>query len=80
MDKVVFKDLMAQRGLPQVALRGVPMRDWRRDPTRSLERRRARLPVFVKPARLGSSVGIVEVDGADELRRRSTRRSTTTRA
>jgi len=53
MDKVVFKDLMAQAGLPQVdyvALRDGE--DW------SGVGARLGFPCFVKPARLGSSVGI----------------------
>ena len=53
MDKVVFKDLMAQAGLPQVdyvALRDGA--DW------SSVGSRLGFPCFVKPARLGSSVGI----------------------
>jgi D-alanine-D-alanine ligase len=62
MDKVLFKDLMAHAGLPQVDYRGVEHREWRDDPERVLEGLEALgLPVFVKPARLGSSVGIVRV-------------------
>ncbi|HEV7363720.1 MAG TPA: D-alanine--D-alanine ligase family protein [Solirubrobacteraceae bacterium] len=68
MDKVVFKDLMAHAGLPQVDYRGVEHRDWLDDPERVLGDLAALgLPVFVKPARLGSSVGIVRVAEADEL-------------
>jgi D-alanine-D-alanine ligase len=58
MDKVLFKELMARAGVPQVdfwALRepdAPPAFD---------------LPVFVKPARLGSSVGISKVSTPDEL-------------
>jgi D-alanine-D-alanine ligase len=61
MDKVVFKDLMAIAGIPQVgyalAMRGGP----------AVDLERLGLPVWVKPARLGSSVGIVRVDAADGL-------------
>jgi D-alanine-D-alanine ligase len=68
MDKVVFKDLMAHAGLPQVDYRAVEHRDWRDDPERVLsDLAGLGLPVFVKPARLGSSVGIVRVAEADEL-------------
>jgi D-alanine-D-alanine ligase len=68
MDKVVFKDLMARADLPQVAYRGVEHRHWREDPKGVLaELAGLGLPVFVKPARLGSSVGIVRVAEADEL-------------
>jgi D-alanine-D-alanine ligase len=68
MDKVVAKDLLARAGLPQVAYRGVRHVRWLDDRAavlRSLEP--LGLPLFVKPARLGSSVGIVRVATADEL-------------
>jgi D-alanine-D-alanine ligase len=61
MDKVVFKDLMAQAGLPQVAYALVEA-DRRRPELAGLG-----LPVWVKPARLGSSVGIVRVERAADL-------------
>lgn len=61
MDKVVFKELMTAAGLPQVDYVGLRQSD---DPG-VLER--LGLPVFVKPARLGSSVGISKVTTAAEL-------------
>jgi D-alanine-D-alanine ligase len=61
MDKVVFKDLMAAAGIAQVAY-ALALRDGPRPDLAELG-----LPVWVKPARLGSSVGIVRVDRADEL-------------
>ncbi len=68
MHKVVFKELMAQAGLPQIDYRAVRETDHRDDPAAV---RRALsglgLPVFVKPARLGSSVGIARVVAEDEL-------------
>ncbi len=68
MHKVVFKELMAQGALPQVDYREVREADHRDDPA-AVRRALAPLglPVFVKPARLGSSVGIVRVAAADEL-------------
>ncbi|HEX6459155.1 MAG TPA: D-alanine--D-alanine ligase family protein [Thermoleophilaceae bacterium] len=62
MDKAVFKDLMASRGLPQVEYAAV--REGA-DPAELVER--LGLPLFVKPARLGSSVGISKVGIAEEL-------------
>ena len=56
MDKVLFKELMAQAGLPQVDYAAAREGD---DPA-ALDR--LGLPVFVKPARLGSSVGISKVE------------------
>jgi D-alanine-D-alanine ligase len=68
MDKVIFKQLMARVGIPQVDYRSVREADYRADPsgvTRELGA--LGLPVFAKPARLGSSVGIVRVAEAGEL-------------
>jgi D-alanine-D-alanine ligase len=68
MDKVLFKDLMGAAGVPQVRYAGVTDRSWRERHAEVGERLAALgLPVFVKPARLGSSVGIVRVAAADEL-------------
>jgi D-alanine-D-alanine ligase len=61
MDKVVFKDLMAQAGIPQVAYALVEKS--RERP--SLEH--LGYPQWVKPARLGSSVGIVRVERPEEI-------------
>jgi D-alanine-D-alanine ligase len=61
MDKVVFKDLMAAAGVAQVGHAAVRQGD---DPA-ALDA--LGLPVFVKPARMGSSVGISKVSEADEL-------------
>jgi D-alanine-D-alanine ligase len=61
MDKVVFKELMAAAGVPQVAYAAVRERD---DPA-ALSR--LGLPVFVKPSRMGSSVGISKVSDAADL-------------
>jgi D-alanine-D-alanine ligase len=61
MEKVTFKDLMAQAGIPQVDY--VALRD---GDDMSIARR-LHFPVFVKPARLGSSVGISKVVNEEEL-------------
>jgi D-alanine-D-alanine ligase len=61
MDKVVFKELMASAGVPQVDYAAFGQDD---DPARLS---RLGLPVFVKPARLGSSVGISKVSSPAEL-------------
>ncbi len=68
MDKVTFKELMAHAGLPQVDYRAVRAEELAVDRAGVLARLGALgLPVFVKPARLGSSVGIVRVGAAEEL-------------
>jgi D-alanine-D-alanine ligase len=61
MDKILFKDVMGRAGLPQVAY-------WSVDTEARLELGgEVTYPCWVKPARLGSSVGIARVDGPDEL-------------
>jgi D-alanine-D-alanine ligase len=61
MDKATFKDVMATAGLPQVRYAALREGD-DRAPAEALG-----LPVFVKPARLGSSVGISKVTSPAEL-------------
>ncbi len=68
MDKAAFKRLMAQAGMPQVRHEVVSQAEWSRAPDAALERAAGLgTPSFVKPARLGSSVGISKVSEADEL-------------
>jgi D-alanine-D-alanine ligase len=67
-DKMFMKLLFAAQGLP--VLPWVPVRpgEWDRDPAAVSEAVAAlRYPVFVKPARAGSSFGISRVDSADDL-------------
>jgi len=60
MDKLTLKRLFAQAGLPQVEFVAVGERGWR-------ERCEAMgLPLWVKPSRLGSSVGISRVESLGE--------------
>ena len=60
MDKDVAKKLFAQAGLPQTPHRTVTREDWRERPAAILTALEEALgyPIFVKPANLGSSVGI----------------------
>jgi D-alanine-D-alanine ligase len=68
IDKVRFKTLMGVAGLPQVDHRGVEDARWRADRAGVLAELAALgLPVFVKPAHLGSSVGIAKVGAPGEL-------------
>ena len=63
MDKVLFKDVMGRAGLPQVAY-------WALDGAAGValaDPAQVSYPCWVKPARLGSSVGIARVDGPGEL-------------
>jgi D-alanine-D-alanine ligase len=71
LDKVLFKQLMSGLGVPQVDYVGVRTErfDGSREQTLAEIARISRLgmPVFVKPAHLGSSVGIVKVSREEDL-------------
>lgn len=68
MDKVLFKQLMGAAGVNQVEYVGVRERRWRMVPEQVLaEIAGLGLPVFVKPAHFGSSVGIAKVTGAERF-------------
>jgi D-alanine-D-alanine ligase len=59
---------MGRRGVPQVAYAGVEDARWRADRDGVLrEIASLGIPVFVKPARLGSSVGIAKAAGEAEV-------------
>src|SRR3954451_7748521 len=68
MDKAYMKVVLAAAGLPVMASVTVTAREWYRDPDR-VTHRVAELgyPLFVKPARGGSSIGISKVHHPDEL-------------
>jgi len=68
LDKIVAKDLLARAEIAQVRYAGVREPRWRADRGGVLAELVALgLPVFVKPARLGSSVGIAKVTEAAAL-------------
>jgi D-alanine-D-alanine ligase len=68
LDKVLFKDLMSAIGVPQVDYLGVRLARFTHARAHVLaDVARLGLPVFVKPAHLGSSVGIVKVATADGI-------------
>ena len=69
MDKDVMKKLFAAAGLPQTPHVSIPRSLWRAEPgrvQRSVEKSLA-YPFFVKPANLGSSVGISKVHDRSKL-------------
>jgi D-alanine-D-alanine ligase len=70
MDKAAMKLVFAAKGLPICAYEVVLRRDWLRDERATLQMVVDRLgfPVFVKPANLGSSVGISKAKHVAELR------------
>ena len=69
MDKDAMKRLFASAGLPQTPYLTLLRSDWRRNPGSALATIEAKLqyPLFVKPANLGSSVGISKVHDRSEL-------------
>jgi D-alanine-D-alanine ligase len=62
MDKIFCKRLLTQAGLPTAKWVEVERKTWAADPDSLIERSLAiGLPLFVKPARMGSSIGITKV-------------------
>jgi len=70
MDKAVMKLVFAAKGLPVGDYDVVLKRDWQRDERKVMTAvvNKLGFPVFVKPANLGSSVGISKAKHATELR------------
>jgi D-alanine-D-alanine ligase len=69
MDKDAMKRLFAQAGLPIVKHVTLLRADWEKSPRKAVAQIEAALkyPVFVKPANLGSSVGISKAHDRKEL-------------
>lgn len=70
MDKVVMKTLFQEAGLPICKYVWFLRREWERDNDVVVRQVEAKLgyPCFVKPANLGSSVGVSRADDAGSLR------------
>lgn len=69
MDKVLMKTVFARAGLPQAGFWFCLRKDWERDPEAIMTAIEERFgyPCFVKPANLGSSVGISKAHNREEL-------------
>src|ERR1700686_4525022 len=69
MDKDVQKRLFLQAKLPVGEFLAIPRADWEKSRGKVLReiRKKFRFPVFVKPAALGSSVGMTKAHDAKEL-------------
>jgi len=69
MDKAMAKLVLDQHGIPQAPWMLVNRRDWERDPGAVAGRIGETLgyPCFVKPANMGSSVGVTKVRNPTEL-------------
>ena len=69
MDKITMKKIFAHHDLPQVEWFGLSRKEWKKDRTGKTREIEAALgyPCFVKPANMGSSVGIGRAANAEEL-------------
>lgn len=69
MDKVIMKNIFAQAGLPQVNYVWFIRSEWDSDRDAAYKKVEAELgyPCFVKPANLGSSVGISKCSNREQL-------------
>jgi D-alanine-D-alanine ligase len=69
MDKAMAKTILAQEGLPQAPWRLITRKEWERDPDACTEWAGEILgwPCFVKPANMGSSVGVVKAHDPSEF-------------
>jgi len=69
MDKDVQKRLFEQAGLPIVPFLAIRRSEWEREREVVLRqiKKKFRFPIFIKPATLGSSVGMSRVKAANEL-------------
>lgn len=70
MDKAVMKELFKARGIPVAEFRVIARRTWETDPGATIRQVEDLYgyPVFVKPANLGSSVGVSKVSHREGLR------------
>ncbi|MGI9252367.1 MAG: hypothetical protein ACR2J8_01365 [Thermomicrobiales bacterium] len=69
MDKAMTKTILAQTGLPQGPWRLILRKDWERDPAEvgAFIAQEFGFPCFVKPANMGSSVGVVKAHNPSVL-------------
>lgn len=68
MDKLRTKSAAIAAGIPVGPYVGITDQQWRNDPQQCVERAAAMgFPLFVKPARAGSSVGITKVHRVEDL-------------
>ena len=68
MDKLMMKAVFAAQGLPQVPYRAVARAQWHGEPDTVLsDLATLSYPLFVKPANLGSSVGISKATDEESL-------------
>jgi D-alanine-D-alanine ligase len=69
-DKIMLKSVLAQQGIPVVKHVALARHEWISSPDAIISRIEAELsyPVFIKPATLGSSIGVARANNAEEAR------------
>ena len=69
MDKVAMKDILLSHSIPLVGYASFYRHDWELQPDQTIEKilEQVDYPIFVKPANLGSSIGISRVDKREDL-------------
>jgi D-alanine-D-alanine ligase len=70
MDKIIMKSVFRDYGLPVVKYYATTRRAWENAPDEAIKAIEQKLgyPVFIKPANLGSSIGISQAKNREELR------------
>ncbi len=71
MDKVIMRDLFAEHNIPQTKYTSIKLHNWEEDKDTACQEIEENLnyPYYIKPANLGSSVGINRVENRDELKK-----------
>lgn len=71
MDKIMTKYILQAAGIPQVPYVPVLIHQWKENPKQIFEQCEGTLlyPMFIKPANMGSSVGISKAENREELQR-----------
>jgi D-alanine-D-alanine ligase len=69
MDKIMTKYILQIAGIPQVPFVPVLKSNWKENPKKVFEQCEGSLlyPMFIKPANMGSSVGITKAENREEL-------------
>ncbi|WP_159722416.1 D-alanine--D-alanine ligase [Enterococcus sp. CSURQ0835] len=69
MDKIMTKYVLQAAGIPQVPYVPVLKNQWKENPKQIFEKCEGTLiyPMFIKPANMGSSVGITKAENREEL-------------
>lgn len=69
MDKIISKDLFAKAGIPQTEYFPITEKEWEEETGAVLDKCENELsyPIYIKPANMGSSIGITEANSREDL-------------